>query len=257
MPDPTASAVSLEHDSVVISHGANQVNACRDATRHAELVALDRLLTGSVSTDQLRLPESYLQTKKKNKKKRERAADPPNQQRRRRHGYEGGCIHPPNQKKQPRNGRTTGSMCRTIRRTGRMATAGGARQLPATAIAGTAAAGAVRPLRHVRAVHHVRRGARPDGRLAEGGLWLSQRQVWRVRVDPVVASKGTDNNSNRIQLAARRKMTNNNHSSNSSQYYHYPITSGVLEQEAIDLLRSFYNRENFHAPDDKRRRKDG
>jgi tRNA(Arg) A34 adenosine deaminase TadA len=40
---------------VVVSHGANQVNACRDATRHAELVALDRMLTLSVSTDQQRL----------------------------------------------------------------------------------------------------------------------------------------------------------------------------------------------------------
>ena len=36
----------------------------------------------------------------------------------------------------------------------------------------------------------------------------------------------------------------------------YQIQSGVLEDEAIRLLRSFYDRENFHAPDDKRRRKD-
>ena len=40
-----------EDRSVIISHGANQVNACRDATRHAEIVAIDRLLTGSVSSD--------------------------------------------------------------------------------------------------------------------------------------------------------------------------------------------------------------
>jgi len=36
----------------------------------------------------------------------------------------------------------------------------------------------------------------------------------------------------------------------------YPVTSGVLEQEAVRLLRSFYDRENFHAPDDKRKRKE-
>lgn len=35
----------------------------------------------------------------------------------------------------------------------------------------------------------------------------------------------------------------------------YEIKSGVLEEEAVRLLRSFYDRENFHAPDDKRRRK--
>lgn len=43
-------------DGHVVSHGANQVNATRDATRHAELVAIDRMLTGGVSSDQLRLP---------------------------------------------------------------------------------------------------------------------------------------------------------------------------------------------------------
>ena len=188
VPDPAA-PVSLEHDSVVISHGANQVNACRDATRHAELVALDRLLTGSVSTDRLRLPESYLQTKKKKNKKRKRAADPPNNNtttttriRRRMHPsskpeetaeeWKDHWINVPDDPSHWKNGygwRGT-----------------------AIAIA-TATAGAVRPLRHVRAVHHVRRGARPDGWLAEGGLWLSQRQVWRVRVDPVVASKENSN----------------------------------------------------------------
>ena len=36
----------------------------------------------------------------------------------------------------------------------------------------------------------------------------------------------------------------------------YEIKTGVLEEEAVQLLRSFYDRENFHAPDDKRRRKD-
>jgi hypothetical protein len=45
---------------VVVSHGANQVNATRDATRHAEIVAIDRLLTGSISSDQLRLPAAVL-----------------------------------------------------------------------------------------------------------------------------------------------------------------------------------------------------
>ena len=35
----------------------------------------------------------------------------------------------------------------------------------------------------------------------------------------------------------------------------YPIVEGVLADEAIALLRRFYDRENFHAPDDKRKRK--
>jgi hypothetical protein len=36
----------------------------------------------------------------------------------------------------------------------------------------------------------------------------------------------------------------------------YEVRAGVLEEEAIRLLRSFYDRENFHAPDDKRKRKE-
>ena len=45
-----------DRHGVIISHGANQVNATRDATRHAEIVAIDRVLTDGVSSDQLRLP---------------------------------------------------------------------------------------------------------------------------------------------------------------------------------------------------------
>mmetsp|Transcript_28570 Transcript_28570/g.60586 ORF Transcript_28570/g.60586 Transcript_28570/m.60586 type:complete len:260 (+) Transcript_28570:126-905(+) len=42
--------------SVIISHGANQVNATRDATRHSEIVAIDRMLTRGCSSDQMKLP---------------------------------------------------------------------------------------------------------------------------------------------------------------------------------------------------------
>eukprot|EP00957_Ditylum_brightwellii_P197065 15013253-Ditylum_brightwellii.AAC.1 len=41
----------------------------------------------------------------------------------------------------------------------------------------------------------------------------------------------------------------------SSAHTGYTIHGGILETEAIGLLRSFYDRENFHAPDDKRKRK--
>ena len=47
--------------SVIISHGANQVNATRDATRHAEMVAIDRMLTQSQSSDHLKLPADVIQ----------------------------------------------------------------------------------------------------------------------------------------------------------------------------------------------------
>jgi tRNA(Arg) A34 adenosine deaminase TadA len=46
--------------SVIVSHGANQVNATRDATRHAEIVAIDRMLTKGRSSDQLKLPPEVI-----------------------------------------------------------------------------------------------------------------------------------------------------------------------------------------------------
>ncbi len=48
--------VYIESPSVIVSHGANQVNATRDATRHAEIVAIDRMLTRARSSDQMKLP---------------------------------------------------------------------------------------------------------------------------------------------------------------------------------------------------------
>ncbi len=47
----------ISSSQVILSHGANQVNATRDATRHAECIAIDRMLTGSLVSDKLRLPQ--------------------------------------------------------------------------------------------------------------------------------------------------------------------------------------------------------
>lgn len=56
----SSSSSSCSCSSVVISHGANQVNCTRDATRHAELVAVDRMLTRGQSSDMLRLPSNVI-----------------------------------------------------------------------------------------------------------------------------------------------------------------------------------------------------
>jgi tRNA(Arg) A34 adenosine deaminase TadA len=53
-------AATIRRSGVVVSRGANQVNATRDPTRHAELVAIDRILTGGRSSDQLRLEPHVL-----------------------------------------------------------------------------------------------------------------------------------------------------------------------------------------------------
>ncbi len=51
---------------VIISHGANQVNATRDATRHAECIAIDRMITGGLLSDKMRLPRHVYLKKKTN-----------------------------------------------------------------------------------------------------------------------------------------------------------------------------------------------
>lgn len=51
---------SESSSQVVLSYGSNRVNATRDATRHAELVAIDRIVCQGISSDQLCLPDSIL-----------------------------------------------------------------------------------------------------------------------------------------------------------------------------------------------------
>jgi tRNA-specific adenosine deaminase 2 len=45
------------------------------------------------------------------------------------------------------------------------------------------------------------------------------------------------------------------HQDMSPNHKGYKIRGGILENEAINLLRNFYKRENMHAPEDKRKRK--
>lgn len=49
--------------SVILASGSNYVNATRDATRHAEMVAVDRILTGGMSSDKCCLPVHTYQSR--------------------------------------------------------------------------------------------------------------------------------------------------------------------------------------------------
>ncbi len=42
-----------------------------------------------------------------------------------------------------------------------------------------------------------------------------------------------------------------------SQLHRYPIQTGLLKKESIDIFQQFYSKENDSAPAEKRRRKDG
>ncbi len=60
---------------VIVSHGANQVNATRDATRHAECIAIDRMITGGLVSDKMRLPKDVYMKKKTTKNLKTNDAD--------------------------------------------------------------------------------------------------------------------------------------------------------------------------------------
>eukprot|EP00536_Pseudo-nitzschia_multiseries_P016886 jgi/Psemu1/222946/e_gw1.1274.19.1 len=161
---PVGCVIVLDKDhparsAVIISHGANQVNATRDATRHAEMVAIDRLLTDGLSSDQLRLAPDMPRKEIFRHCQLYVTCEP--------------CI-----------------MCAAA-----LATVG---------------------------IRRVVFGCKND-RFGGCGSILHLHKA--------------EEENTKISLG-------------------YEIKSGVLEEEAVRLLRSFYDRENFHAPDEKRRRKD-
>ena len=192
-----------DNDTVVVSHGANQVNATRDATRHAEIVAIDRMLTGGMSSDLLRLPPEVIA-------KAAHGAIPADSPLSSSNSTldDDKWVNVPDDPKHWKNqygwgsGRTYSSdvfsKC----------------DLYVTCEPCIQCAAALARV----GIGRVFFGCHND-RFGGCGSILHLHK-------PYTEHKG------------------------------YPIYNGILKTEAIALLRSFYDRENFHAPDDKRRRKD-
>ena len=185
-----------EHDGnirtctrTVLSRGANMVNATRDATRHAEIVAIDRMLTRGRCSDQLQLPEDYFKELMHCKRGRESSQSISNTNAGKNNEDVPDVTHP----------------CSIFQSC----------DLYVTCEPCIMCAAALRKVGIARVVF----GCRND-RFGGCGSLLSLHNGDGV---------------------ARTKR--------------YEIVSGVLKDEAIGLLRSFYDRENFHAPDEKRKRK--
>jgi tRNA-specific adenosine deaminase 2 len=205
-------AIPLEDESVIISHGANQVNATRDATRHAEIVAIDRLLTLGASSDQLRLKPSLGEYN--NNKQTEGSTSFQAHNKARQEQWEDRWINVKDQPAHWRNsfGWRSNKGIPEFRRTEIFKSC----DLYVTCEPCVMCAAALATV----GIRRVIFGCRNDRFGGCGSLLhLHQAEVGKG------GSKG------------------------------YEITTGVLEQEAIALLRSFYNRENMYAPDDKRKRK--
>jgi tRNA-specific adenosine deaminase 2 len=191
-------AVTVADDSVIIGHGANQVNACRDATRHAEIVAIDRMLTRAASTDQLRLPQHLLQ--------RPGTETSPSSD------WDDAWVNVPDD-----------------------------------------------PL-HWKNEH----GWRGTSNSRTYGMDDLDRSTLYVTCEPCImcAAALALVKIKRVVFGCRNdkfggcgSILHMHQGDNSNDKDCYEITGGVLEREAIALLRSFYNRENFHAPENKRKKK--
>jgi tRNA-specific adenosine deaminase 2 len=185
-----------EDKSVIISNGANQVNACRDATRHAEIVAIDRMLSGSVSCDYQNMIDDKLDHGRDIFKDRWENIKEDKTHWKNSFGWGSGRIFQ----------KDVLSLC----------------DLYVTCEPCIMCATALARLGIGRVVY----GCKND-RFGGCGSLLNMHT-------PSTYSK----------LAEEVGL-----------YRGYPIVTGVLESRAITLLRSFYDRENENAPEEKRKRK--
>jgi len=197
----------------IVSHGANQVNATRDATRHAEIVAIDRMLTSGSSSDQLRLPPTVFA-------KPARPGSLPtssplltwkeDQDDSRLEQYlQDKWVNEPNDLDHWSNSYGWGS----------------GRSFAVDILSQCTLYVTCEP------------------------CIMCAAALAQVGMGKVVFGCRNDKFGGCGSILHLHKDCDPNHKG-------YPIQSGILEQEAVTLLRSFYDRENFHAPDDKRRRKD-
>lgn len=181
--------------SVIISHGANQVNATRDATRHAECVAIDRVLSDGMISDKNRLPQEVIEN-----------AYPQSS-----NSFPDIWLNIPDFPTHWKNSYGWGSNKLFNRN----------------------------QLRECDLYVTVEPCIMCAAALAKVGI----RRVFF----------GCKNS----RFGGNGSLLNLHHESAiiSESHLGYEIIPGILEQEAIDLLRRFYDRENLHAPDEKRKRK--
>mmetsp|Transcript_20828 Transcript_20828/g.32047 ORF Transcript_20828/g.32047 Transcript_20828/m.32047 type:complete len:264 (-) Transcript_20828:982-1773(-) len=202
---PVGCVIVLRDKDVIVSHGANQVNATRDATRHAEVVSIDRMLTGGIASDKAKLPMETIA-------KSAHGAIPSDSALLSDKIYHDKWVNVPDDPNHWRNTYGWGS----------------GRTYDATIF--------------------------PDCDLyvtCEPCI-MCAAALARVKIGRVFFGCRNDRFGGCGSLLHLHKED----AIPSKLHEGYHISSGILEDEAVSLLRSFYDRENFHAPDDKRKRKD-
>ena len=210
---PVGCVLVLDTDNgpVIVSHGANQVNATRDATRHAEIVAIDRMLTGGASSDMLRLPaDVYCRPARAHMLPKDSPLLEYSTSAAMLEAYlKDEWINEPDEPDHWKNTYGWGS--------GR--------------------------IHKVEDLRKCRLYVTCEPCIMCGAA-LSQ-----VGIGKVYFGCRNDKFGGCGSILSLHKDIHPSHKG-------YPVVGGILEEEAVRLLRSFYERENMHAPDDKRKRKD-
>jgi len=188
---------------VIVSHGANQVNATRDATRHAEMVAIDRMLTKGRSSDQMKLPADVIQKSAHGKI--------PNDYTLGRVKDGDKWINVPSCATHWKNNFGWGS----------------------------------------DRIYDKDVFSKCDLYVTCEPCIMCAAALSMVGFSRVFFGCKNDRFGGCGSLLHLHKPE----ALPSAKHHGFPIYGGILEDEAISLLRSFYDRENFHAPDHKRKRK--
>ena len=251
-----------------MSHGANQVNATRDPTRHAELVAFDRLLTGGRSSDLLRLDPHVLAPSRPSStnvaaaaaaSKPSSAASHSDSDPRRR----------PSQLDVAEDG--SHSTPRATEPAGHPASQ---RSCPTTSSEASDSCPRLRALLRYRDWDSkwIHRPGNPDDVSNRRYGWgtgtllsvedLAMHCTLYVTCEPCIMCASA---IARLQIARVVYGCRNDKFGGCGSVLDLlpsaggscqEVVGGVCEKEAVALLRSFYKRENCYAPEDKRKRKD-
>lgn len=247
----------LVYKDRILSHGANQVNATRDATRHAEIVAIDRWLTQGKSSDQLRMsPEQYRQMTQFQQQQPSTSLEP--QMTLEDYFYSDHVIRCCfNTNIIPKDNSTTTNTTPTSSRSD-IVVLSSWRNQEATTTTTTID----QPPMDVLSQCHLYVTCEPCIMCAAA---LAQLKIGRV----VFGCKNDKFGGCGSILSLHKKTTKEketNHQQKEEEVGEekddkeeedivFPILGGILENEAIQLLRSFYSQENSSAPEEKRKRK--
>ncbi len=279
--------------SLIVSYGYNLVNACRDATRHAEIVAIDRFYTKSMSTDQLRLPPPTIisENTSKGSEYTDEMIDP--------------FIHEtlllPDRRSNsinehlPRELEISQNWCTCLQTNfslrqrqqlhpfdsvSRNANVETDLDTPTVPILHTSTlyvtcepcimcAAAIRAVASSSSLLNIRRVVYGCSNTKFGGCGSILSLHTKTKEDVPITTPATTPTTTTVAASTTTTTDNDNSPSNSRKVassqpltdddidvdYYYTTTSGVFAKEAIRLLQEFYQGENQHAPSEKRRKK--